>query len=158
MSRFKFSMSLMVASILLTNVAAEDAAKATVCTPCHLPTVELGLAAPFAVLATNTVTDTMDSTINGHMGTSTGTTLPVYGAGAGLKGTSHPNDATAIAARAAATAALLDINGRSTCVTALGGVAELGGLTLKPGIYTSTSSFQSECSRAFYLTLYTPGI
>ena len=116
---------------------------------CHLATVQLGLAARFAVLATNIVTDPMmDSTINGDMGTSTGTTLPAYGpytSGTGLNGTSHPSDAIAINARAAAAAALVDILSRSTCVTALGGVAELGGLTLKPGIYTSTSSLQGEC-------------
>ena len=114
---------------------------------CHLATVHLGLAARFAVLATNTVTDSMDSTINGDMGTSTGTTLPVYApytSGTGLNGTLHPNDATAIDARTAAAAALTDIYSRSTCVTVLTGVAELGGLTLKPGVYISTSSLQSE--------------
>ena len=116
---------------------------------CRLATVDLGLAARFAVLATNTVTDTMDSTINGDMGTSTGTTLPVYVSYVkgtpGLNGTRHPNDRTAENARRAALGAWLDIQSRSTCLTALGGVAELGGLTLKPGLYTSTSSFHSEC-------------
>ena len=90
----------------------------------------------------------MDSTINGDMGTSPGTTLPAYTpytSGTGLNGTFHPNDATAISARAAAVAALVDIHSRSTCVTSLGGVAELGGRTLKPGVYTSISSLQSEC-------------
>ena len=91
----------------------------------------------------------MDSTINGDMGTSTGTTLPAYAlpytSGTGLNGTLHPNDAIAINARIAAAAALEDILSRSTCVISLGGVAELGGRTLKPGVYTSTSSLQSEC-------------
>jgi len=117
---------------------------------CHLATVQLGLAARFAVLATNIVTDSMDSTINGDMGTSTGNTLPTYApyiSGTGLNGTLHSNDAIAINARIAAAAALADINSRSTCVTSLGGVAELGGLTLKPGVYTSSSSLQGEYIR-----------
>jgi|AntRauMFilla1563_2_1112583.scaffolds.fasta_scaffold24103_2 hypothetical protein len=141
----------LVALILLAH---SEGTEATEC-ECHLATVHLGLAARFAVLATNTVTDTMDSSINGDMGTSTGTTLPFYGSylegTPGLNGTLHPNDATAIVGRTAAIAALLDINSRSsTCETALGGVAELGGRTLKPGLYTSTSSMQSECSRTHF--------
>jgi len=111
-------------------------------------TVDLGLAAPFAVLATSAVTDAGGSQINGDMGTSPSITLPVYApytpGNPGLNGAVHPNDATAIDARTAAISALTDIKGRSDCATALGGVVELGGLTLKPGLYTSTSSMQSE--------------
>ena len=113
--------------------------------------VVLGLAAPFAILATSAVTDAGGSQINGDMGTSTGIALPVYAPYApgipGLNGALHPNDPTAIAARTAAVAALSDITGRSDCETALGGVVELGGRTLTPGLYTSTSSMQSECSQ-----------
>ena len=137
----------LVALILLAH---SEGTQAIAC-ECHLAKVKLGLAARFAVLATNTVTDTMDSTINGDMGTSTGTTLPVYApytTGTGLNGILHPNDATAIAGRNAAISALMDIHSRASCVTALGGVAELGGLTLKPGVYTSTSSLQGEYSCA----------
>jgi hypothetical protein len=145
----------LVAMILLAH---SEGTQATAC-ECHLATVELGLATRFAVLATNTVTDTMDSTINGDMGTSTGTTLPKYApytTGTGLNGNLHPNDATAIAGRTAAISALMDIHSRATCVTALGGVAELGGLTLKPGVYTSTSSMQSECSTVVLPQLHIP--
>ena len=105
-------------------------------------TVDLGLAAPFAVLATSAVTDAGGSQINGDMGTSPSITLPVYApytpGNPGLNGAVHPNDATAIDARTAAISAMTDIKGRSDCATALGGVVELGGLTLKPGLYTST--------------------
>jgi len=103
------SLSLNLVALIL--LAHSEGTQATAC-ECHLATVELGLATRFAVLATNTVTDTMDSTINGDMGTSTGTTLPKYApytTGTGLNGNLHPNDATAIAGRTAAISALMDI-------------------------------------------------
>jgi len=99
----------LVALILLAH---SEGTQAIAC-ECHLAKVKLGLAARFAVLATNTVTDTMDSKFNGDMGTSTGTTLPVYApytTGTGLNGILHPNDATAIAGRNAAISALMDIH------------------------------------------------
>jgi len=108
----------------------------------------MGLAAPFAVLATSAMTDAGGSQINRDMGTSPSITLPVYApytpGTQGLKGAVHPDDATAIDARTAAISALTSIKGRSDCATALGGVVELGGLTLKPGLYMSTRSMQSE--------------
>jgi len=116
--------------------------------------VNLGAAAAFAVLATSAVTDAGGSQINGDMGTSTGIALPVYAPYSpptpGLNGKLHPNDATAIAARAAAVAALIDIKARSNGETALGGVVELGGKTLSPGLYTATSTMQRECTRLFH--------
>ena len=112
-------------------------------------TIDLGVAARFAILATTAVTDAGGSMITGDMGTCTGTSLPVYApytpGTPGLDGTLHPNDATAVEARAAAIAALNDIKARSHAETSLGGVVELGGLTLGPGLYTSTIAMQSEC-------------
>jgi len=82
------------------------------------------------------------------MGTSPGTTLPVYAPYSpgtpGLNGDLHLNTATAIDARAAAISALDDIKSRSDCETELGGVVELGGRTLTPGLYTSTESMHRE--------------
>jgi len=146
------SLCVMLAAMLLaySNCAeAQSAQTLELNVICMLEPVELGLAEPFAVLATNAVTDTMDSKIFGDMGTSTGTTLPIYAVpyppgGPGLKGSKHPNDQTAIDARAAAINAKSDITGRSDCLTALGGVVELGGQRLYPGLYTSTSSMKSE--------------
>jgi len=113
-------------------------------------TINLGVAARFAILATTAVTDAGGSTITGDMGTSTGTSLPVYApytpGTPGLDGTLHANDATAIEARAAAIAALNNIQRRSEGEKALGGVVELGGLTLGPGLYTSTIAMHCECS------------
>jgi len=122
--------------------------------PVSAGSVNLGAAAAFAVLATSAVTDAGGSQINGDMGTSTGIALPVYAPYSpptpGLNGKLHPNDATAIAARAAAVAALIDIKARSNGETALGGVVELGGKTLSPGLYTATSTMQRECTRLFH--------
>jgi len=137
-------------AVLLAHSAEAKSAKVGQKSLCNQDraTVNLGLAAPFAVLATSAVTDAGGSQINGDMGTSTGTTLPVYAPYSpgtpGLDGALHPNDATAIDARTAAISALTDIKGRSDCATALGGTVELGGLTLTSGLYTSTSSMKSE--------------
>ena len=146
------SLCVMLAAMLLAysdSAEAQSAQTRQVNLICMLEPVDLGLAEPFAVLATNAVTDTMDSKIFGDMGTSTGTTLPTYAVpyppgGPGLQGSKHPNDQTAIDARAAAINAKSDITGRSDCLTALGGVVELGGQRLYPGLYTSTSSMKSE--------------
>jgi len=118
---------------------------------CHLATVDLGLAAPFAVLATSSVTDAGGSQINGDMGVTPGAALPTYAAYSpgtpGLNGTKHfgPEDSTATLARAAAITALLVIHSRSDCLTATISYVELGGRTLGPGLYTSSSYMQSEC-------------
>jgi len=121
-----------------------------------LAIVDLGLAAPFAILATTAVTDAGGSQINGNMGT-IGTTLPTYAPYApptpGLNGTLHNKDTTAHDAHRAATAAWSDIKGRCDCATALGSTVELGGRTLTPGLYTSTGSFHSEYGRALHLKL-----
>ena len=159
-------------SVTLSSTMIGSISMVCKCAKCysHLAAVHLGLAARFAILATNTVTDTMTSYINGDMGTSTGVTQPVYATynpsstdrvpgrvaswdapAIGLKGTQHRNDATAIAVRAAAIAAWIDIKSRTLCARPKGGVAELGGQTLTPGLYTSTSSFHSECIRALQL-------
>jgi len=94
--------------------------------------------------------------ITGDIGTSTGTSLPVYApyiAGTpGLDGEVHANDGTAIEARAAVIAALHDIKGRSDGQKVLGGVVELGGLTLGAGLYTSTTAMQRKCFRPSDIT------
>jgi len=125
---------------------------------CHMAAVDLGLVASFAVLATTSVSDT-GSTINGDMGVTPGTSLPVYtpySSGQGLNGHQHLNDVTASMARLAAITALLDIHSRSDCLTGHVGFVELGGRTLTAGLYTSTINMQSECplhlaSRKWYV-------
>jgi len=120
----------------------------------RLDTIDLGPAAKFAVLANTAVTDAGGSMIHGDMGTSIGTSLPVYPPYSpgtpGLDGTLHSNDADAIDARAAAIAALKDINGRLEDEISLGGVVELGGQTLLPGLYTATTAMQREFNRLLF--------
>ena len=135
----------------------------------ELATVELGDAARFAILATTAVTDAGGSQINGDIGT-TGTTLPIYPISplpSGLQGTLphvegtsglHNKDATAHAARSAAIDAWNVIKGRCDCEKSLGGIVELGGRILKPGLYTSTISFHSECICALHLTYTIPSL
>jgi len=122
--------------------------------PMRLDTIDLGPAAKFAVLANTAVTDAGGSMIHGDMGTSIGTSLPVYPPYSpgtpGLDGTLHSNDADAIDARAAAIAALKDINGRLEDEISLGGVVELGGQTLLPGLYTATTAMQREFNRLLF--------
>jgi len=138
-------------ALIATTPLSTNGSNASHCQPGGSDAVDLGAAARFAVLANTAVTDAGGSTILGDMGTSIGTSLPVYPPYSpgtpGLDGTLHPNDADAIDARAAAIASLTDINGRLEGETALGGVVELGGRTLAPGLYTATIAMQSEIDR-----------
>jgi len=98
--------------------------------------VALGSAARFAVLAATTVTSTGATTVNGNLGVSPGTTVT---GSPTVNGTMHLGDPTAAQAQGDLTMAYNDLAGR------LGGAAasgNLGGLTLLPGLYTSTSSLE----------------
>src|SRR2546425_8555425 len=99
--------------------------------------VPLGAAATFGVLASSTVTSTGDTTVNGDLGVSPGTavtgTLKVSGA-------IHAGDPTAAQAQGDLTTAFNDAAGRTVGAIAVAG--NLGGLTLTPGLYKSTSSLE----------------
>ena len=83
------------------------------------------------------------STITGNMGTLG--TLPNYAANyEGLKGTLHQNDPTAGNVQVDINAASDDINARLDNAHSLGVAVELGGRTLKPGLYTAGTAMQSE--------------
>ncbi len=95
--------------------------------------VDLGTAAPFAVLAgTPTVTNTGPTTITGSVGISPGAAVTGFPPGI-VNGTIHKADAVALQAKADLTAAYTDAAGRP--VTATHGT--LGGLTLASGVYTA---------------------
>jgi len=104
---------------------------------CQLAAVDLGGAAPFAVLAKTSVTVAMGSQVSGFMGTC-----------------HNPNDDTAKEGCSSSMAALLDIHSRSECLTDLqaGADVELGRGTLPPGLYTSHSPMISKYSLALLLT------
>ncbi len=106
---------------------------------CALTTVNLNTAAPFAVLAGSTVTNTGFTTVIGDLGVSPGSALTGFGPGTVL-GTMYLGVPTAAYAEADVTVAYNDAAGRTLCPVSIAG--NLGGLTLAPGLYKSTSGLE----------------
>ncbi len=101
-------------------------------------TVALAGASTFAVLAGSSVTSTGATNITGDLGLSPGTSVGGFPPGI-LNGTQHINDASANQANLDLTAAYNDAAGR-TCTDIVTLSGNIGGLTLTPGLYKSTSS------------------
>jgi hypothetical protein len=100
--------------------------------------VDLGSAGTFAVLAGSTVTNTGPTIINGDLGVWPGTAF-VPGTPPGeVNGTIHAGDTAAQHAQASLTIAYNDAAGRTVGVVGVAG--DLGGQTLAPGLYKSTST------------------
>jgi hypothetical protein len=99
--------------------------------------VNLGSASNFAVLAGSTVTNTGGSQITGDLGVSPGTAVTGFPPGT-VNGTIHAGDPVAAQAILDLTTAFNDAAGRSTGPVSVAG--NLGGQTLPPGLYKSTSS------------------
>jgi hypothetical protein len=100
--------------------------------------VALGSANNFAVIAGSSVTNTGATIITGDLGLSPGTSIGGFPPGI-LNGTLHINDATANQAKVDIIAAYNDLAARvATDIVTLSG--NIGGLTLTPGLYKSTSS------------------
>jgi hypothetical protein len=95
----------------------------------------------FAILAGSTVTNTGNSVVDGDLGLSPGTSVTGFfdiDAGPGiLNGTFHITDGAAAQAQLDLTALYLDLEGRTGATTVAGNI---GGQTLSPGIYKSTST------------------
>lgn len=99
---------------------------------------ELNDAADFAVLAGAAVTNTGETRITGDLGLSPGTAVDGFPPGE-VTGTIRINDELATQAKLDATTAYNDLAGRtSTDIVTLSG--NIGGLTLTPGLYKSTST------------------
>src|SRR5437867_2415127 len=96
--------------------------------------VPLGTATTFGVLGASTVTSTGDTTVNGQLGLT-----PAAAVTGRLKAnrTIHAGHPTAAQAHLDLTCAYNDAAGRT--VGAITVAAHLGGLTLAPGLYKSTS-------------------
>lgn len=110
------------------------------CTLAHQVVVTLGAAGGgFAVLAGSTVANTALTTINGDLGLSPGSAVTGFPPGV-VNGTQHVSDATASQAQLDLTIAYNDAAGRSVGAIAVAG--NLGGMTLPPGLYKSTSSLE----------------
>jgi len=99
--------------------------------------VNLGSAAGFATLASSAVTSTGATTVTGDLGVSPGTGLT--GAPTVI-GTLHLGDVVAAQAQLDLTTAYNDAAGRTLNSILVAG--NLGGQTLTPGLYTSTSSLE----------------
>jgi hypothetical protein len=102
-------------------------------------TVALGAAGAFAVLAGSTVTNTGATGLTGDLGVSPGTAVTGFPPGT-LTGAIHAGDPTSAAAMADLTTAYNDAAGRTLAPVTLAG--NLGGMTLAPGLYKSTSSLE----------------
>ena len=100
------------------------------------PTVGLGTADSFAVLAGSTVTNTGPSTVNGDLGVSPGAAVTGFPPGT-VHGTIHAADAVAGQAQTDLTTAYNDAAARTPAATVSG---DLGGRTLTAGVYKSASS------------------
>jgi hypothetical protein len=104
------------------------------------PTVALGGVEAFAVLAGATITSTGATALTGDLGVSPGTALTGFPPGT-LTGTKQLGNAASATAMTSLTTAYNDAAARiQTPVTVAG---NLGGLTLPPGLYRSTSSLES---------------
>lgn len=99
--------------------------------------VALGGAGAFAVLAGSTVTSTGNTALTGDVGVSPGTAITGFPP-ADLTGTKHAGDAVSATAMADLTTAYNDAAARTQSPVAVAG--NIGGLTLPPGLYKSTSS------------------
>ena len=101
--------------------------------------VDLGNAGAFAVLAGSTVTNTGATVVTGDLGVSPGTAVTGFPPGT-VTGTQHAGDATAALAITDLTTAYNDAAGRNVAPVAVAG--NIGGMTLTPGLYKSTSSLE----------------
>jgi hypothetical protein len=101
--------------------------------------VVLGTSSGFAVLAGSTVTSSGATTVNGDLGVSAGTAVTGFPPGL-VNGTIHAGDSTAAQAQLDLTTAYNDAAGRTVGAVTVAG--NLGGLTLTPGLYKSTSSLE----------------
>jgi len=96
----------------------------------------LGTEQSFAVLGGSTVTNTGSSVITGNLGVNPGTAITGFPPGL-VTGVIHAADAEALQAQTDTTTLYLDLASQP-CTSDLTG-PELGGMTLVPGVYCSTS-------------------
>lgn len=140
-------LSLTAATLILFGGCSkeDDDATPTKKTPIEIPvqtvqqpTIILSGASSLAILAGSAVTNTGATIITGDIGLSPGSSVGGFPPGI-INGTLHVNNAIANQAKLDLTSAYNDAAGRtSTDIVTLSG--NIGGLTLTPGLYKSTSS------------------
>jgi len=99
--------------------------------------IDLGCAAPFAILAGSTITSTGPSIVTGNVGLSPGSALEGFLPGI-IIGTREITTPIAAAAKGCLTDAFID--GQSRSLNAISLPGQLGGLTLAPGLYSNSST------------------
>jgi hypothetical protein len=99
----------------------------------------LGTANSFAVLAGSTITCTGAGAITWNIGVSPGTAIVLGATPCTVSGKIYPGGPVAAQAHADASTAFTDLNA-ATCTTNEPAVADIGGQTLKPGVYCFPSS------------------
>ena len=122
-----------------TNVVLTTGGLGIPCSTAAQASLNLGAAANFAVLAGSTVANTGLTTVNGDLGLSPGSAVTGFPPGV-LNGTQHVADTTAAQAKLDLTTAYNDAAGRTVAPISVAG--NLGGMTLAPGLYKSTSSLE----------------
>ncbi len=142
------TVTLILALVIITGACSKSDPAPVTTNPAVIPVqttvhtnVSLGTVnglSGLAVLAGSAVTSTGATVITGDIGLSPGTSIGGFPPGI-LNGTQHINDAVANQAKLDLTAAYNDLAGRTaTDIVTLSG--NIGGLTLTPGLYKSTSS------------------
>jgi hypothetical protein len=101
--------------------------------------LNLGAAASFAVLAGSAVANTGLTVVNGDLGVSAGSAVNGFPPGV-VNGNQHVADTTAAQAQLDLTTAYNDAAGRTLAPISVSG--NIGGETLAPGLYKSTSSLE----------------
>ena len=106
---------------------------------CPAPSSGLGTACSFGILGGSTVTNVVGTatTVSGDVGVWPGSAITGFGAPASITGTTHAGDATAQTAQGDLTTAYNNAAG------AAGGAVlppDIGGVTLFPGVYKTTSA------------------
>lgn len=104
---------------------------------CSQAPVVLGAAGGFAVLGGSTVTNTGPTSVTGDLGVSPGTAVTGFPPGT-VMGSKQAGNPAAAQGMADLTTAYNDAAGRTLCPVSKAG--NLGGMTLAPGLYKSTSS------------------
>jgi len=126
--------------LLSTNLVLITVGLGIPCTMEHQVPPSLGTAGSgFAVLAGSTVANIAFTTVNGDLGLSPGSAVTGFPPGI-VTGTQHVADITAAQAQLDLTVAYNDAAGRTLGAIAVAG--NLGGMTLPPGLYKSTSSLE----------------
>ncbi len=101
-------------------------------------TVSMASLSTYAVLGGSAITSTGATSITGDLGLSPGSSVGGFPPGI-LVGTQHVNDVSSTQAKLDLTAAYNDLAGR-TCTDIVTLSGNIGGLTLTPGLYKSTST------------------